>query len=352
MQIERTPHAKRIHPMNTATPAGDFLAYAKALMLAGGSLTQAAAIAETTLKNTRAASILKAAVEAGGTADPTWAGALLDHRTASAGFVGSLKSISAFDALLPDMRKMPMQTRIAVVSASAAGSTQGQGKPIPVSKMELAAGSLEPQLASALIVLAEELVRSGTADGDALIAAELRKAASAATNRAFLAGLMFAAPSYSAAGTDAVSVYGDLAKLAAATSPTGTSRLYLIVDPGTAVGLTFKTTADGLLACPDMTPNGGSIGGVTVLVSDEPPQDSNGSTVLMVDADAIAAGDEGFTLDSSKAAALQMDDDPADGAAPLVSMFQTHSRALKANRWFGFEKLHGSACAFLTDVNW
>jgi HK97 family phage major capsid protein len=338
--------------MNNSTAAGDFLALAKSLMLAGGSLTQAAAIAETTLKNTRAASILKAAVEAGGTADPTWAGNLLEHRTASAGFVGSLQSISAFDALLPDMRKMPMQTRIAVVSASATGSTQGEGKNIPVSKMELAAGSLEPQLASALIVLAEELVRSGTADGDALIAAELRKAASAATNRAFLAALMFGAVSYSATGTDAASVYADLGKLAAATSPSGTSKLYLIVDPGTAASLAFKTITDGLLAFPDMTPSGGSVGGVPVLVSDEPPQDSNGSSVLMVDADAIAAGDAGFTLDSSKAAALQMDDSPVDGAANLTSMFQTHSVALRANRWFAAEKLRGSACAFLTDVNW
>lgn len=338
--------------MNNSTAAGDFLALAKALMLAGNSLPQAAAIAEGTLKNGRAAAILKSAIEAGSTANPSWAGALVDHQVANAGFVGSLQSISVFDALMASMRRMPLRTRIAVATSSATGSNPGEGKPVPVSKLTLAAGSIAPELASALLVLTEETVRSGTAAADSLIAAELRKAVSSATNRPFLAGLMLGSPSYVAAGTTPATIYADLAKLAGATSPTGSSKLHIVVDAATAASLAFKTTAEGLLAFPDMTPSGGSIGGVPALVSDDAPQDSNGSTVVMVDADAIAAGDDGVTLDSSKAAALQMDDSPADGAANLVSMFQTHALALKANRWFGFEKLRSNGCAYLTGVEW
>ena len=47
-----------------------------------------------------------------------------------------------------------------------------------------------------------------------------------------------------------------------------------------------------------------------------------------------------------------MSDDPGAGAASLVSLWQTGARALRAERWFGFEALSDDAAVLLSGVAW
>ena len=121
------------------------------------------------------------------------------------------------------------------------------------------------------------------------------------------------------------------------------SRLYLVVTVDTAARLALTTTPDGGFLYPDVTPEGGSIAGIAVFVSDGLPAASSGATnALLIDASGLVLADETVTLDSSRNASIEMAipgprRHDADRGAAHVSMWQTNSVALKAERYFGFE---------------
>lgn len=333
----------------------DFTSYAKCLMLADGHLNTVMATDHKKHLTERAGVILKAAVAAGTTTNPAWAGNLVSYQAVASAFVESLRSISVFDAMLPNMRRVPLKTILAVVTSSIEGSGPNEGAATPVSRLILNGPTLDASKAVALIVVSDELLSGTDSAAQDLLTAEMRKGVSAATNRKFLAGVLTGAPGFASVAAVAatpLAIYADIATLIKAVSVTGTSKLYLVVDPASAASLSFMTNADGLLAFPDMTPNGGSIGGVPTLVSDDLPQDSTGRTIALLDADSIAAGDMTITLDGSKYATLQMSTSPGEGAQQQVSMFQTGSYALKAVRWFGFERARSTGAALLTGVEW
>jgi hypothetical protein len=54
--------------------------------------------------------------------DPGWAGALVDYQVAVNGFVESLRSVSAFDSLLPAMVRILMRTRASFTVIAATGT--------------------------------------------------------------------------------------------------------------------------------------------------------------------------------------------------------------------------------------
>jgi hypothetical protein len=63
------------------------------------------------------------------------------------------------------------------------------------------------------------------------------------------------------------------------------------------------------------------------------------------------------TIDASREASLQMDDAPINNSttgtgASLVSMFQTNSIALRAERFINWAKVRAAAVALITDVDW
>lgn len=296
----------------------------------------------------RVETVLRAAVDAGTTADPGWAGSLVDYRQIAAGFIEGLRSVSAFDAMLPFARRLPLRTALAIVTATASGSTVAEGALKPITRLTLAAGGLEPQKATSIVVVSDELLRFGFSAAVDLLNAELRGGVSASTNQKFLSDL--------ADGIVPVSSTGDpLADLRAAlavVSTQGTSRSFWIVSPAVAVQLATYSGSDGKPAFPTMTPNGGNIQGVSVLVSDQVPEDTNGPQSLIVDASQLALGDEVVTLRSTRQGDLVMDSAPGSGEQEVVSMFQTNSAALLAERWFGSQRLRDSAVHVISGADY
>jgi len=128
------------------------------------------------------------------------------------------------------------------------------------------------------------------------------------------------------------------------------SALAIVVNAQTAASLSVKS-ASGQLAFPDMTPRGGTIAGIPVLVAERVTGDSPDG-VLLVDASGLVLADGGLTFDASEQAALVMDTDPATGAQQLVSMFQTNSVALRLERTFGFQRARDNAVVLLENCAW
>jgi hypothetical protein len=69
------------------------------------------------------------------------------------------------------------------------------------------------------------------------------------------------------------------------------------------------------------------------------------------------ADDGQVTLDASREASIEMSDAPAGAAgtgtgASLVSMYQTNSIAVRAERYINWLKARTTAVSFIDDANW
>lgn len=333
-------------------PQGEFLEIAKCHLASKGDISKACVIANSSSKSQSVKTVFKEMISAGNTNDPSWAAALSEYRSASNTFIESLRSISVFDAIKPNMQRRPLNVRTAIFTATFRGAVTSEADFIPVTSGDIDGLLLEPHRADCIVIVSDELVLANTADSDAAISYELKKAVSAATNRFFISEILDGAQSFVSRDYSPQAIVNEISKLAAVVCVSAQSRPYLIVDVITATGLAFTVNNDGVLAFPDMTPAGGMISGIPVLVSDDLPNDSTGSYVVMLDAQAIAGGDYIVMLDAARYTSLQMDDAPDQSPSPMVSMFQTNSVALKASRYFGFELIRESGVAYLTGVNW
>lgn len=341
--------------MNTQSGnAGELVTLARMLLRGEGNVSRSLILAEREVPHlSRVAAVLKTAVVAGTTLSPSWAGNLADYRQMATGFVDSLRNLSVFDRLFPDMRRFPLRTRLGVVSVGASGADVGEGAPAPVSQFTLADGQLEAKKAVAIVVVSQELLKSDrTAVVDTTLSRELRVAVAAATNARFLSGVTAGAASVVSSGSTAANVLADVEALLDRVNPTALSRLYLVVDGSTAGKLATKANSDGSQAFPAMTPQGGELAGIPVMVADDVAGDTSGPHMVLIDAAAIAADSDLVMLDTSTEATLQMDSQPSPGPQNHVSLFQTNSVALKATRWYGFELLRSNGVAVATGVNY
>ena len=291
------------------------------------------------------------AVSAGTMVDAAWAGNLAGYNTIAAGFLESLRSLSVFDRLFADgaIRRIPLRTRLAVSTVATVGHEVGEGANIPVNSMAFAASGLDSRKVQALIAVTNEVLDGTTSAGAALLSTELRSGVASATDAAFLGSLLANAPTIDGSA----SPLADLGNLLDVVNTKGAGKPYLVVAPRTANRLTTKATTGGEQAFPGMTPNGGEIAGVPVLVSDQAPApDSSGHGAVLIDGSAIVGDSDTVAVDASENAALQLASNPASGAQQLVSMFATNSTALLATRWFGFELIRSTGVAVLSGAHW
>jgi HK97 family phage major capsid protein len=131
-----------------------------------------------------------------------------------------------------------------------------------------------------------------------------------------------------------------------------------IMNPRTALAVSLMQNPLGQSEFPGLTMNGGTLMGVPVIVSNYVPYTSPGSLVILVNASDIYLADDGqVAIDASREASLQMDNAPTNSSATptpttLVSMWQTNSVALRAERYINWAKRRSQAVAYLSGVNW
>jgi hypothetical protein len=316
--------------------------FAYAQLFAKGDLVTAVEIASNH-DWSRAERVLRAAVNSGSTTDSGWAGSLVDYRTLSNGFLDSLRAISAIDAMAPFAMSVPPKRRVAISTTALTGSIVTEGTVKPVTRLAIGLVNTEPTTAMTLVVLSDEVMRLVVPAALAMIKRELGAGVAAAANDAFLGAL--AAAAATAANIGATSDYlVDLQAALLVVATHGSGNYFAIVSPSVAAAL----STDERSAFDNMTPNGGTIRGVRHLVSDA----LESGDVIVVDAGGLAIDTGTLTLAASSAAALQLDDDPAEGAQNLTSLFQTNSVALRAERVVSFEVLRASAVALITDPSY
>ena len=297
---------------------GDFTKTAALLIRANGSLSGAADIAQQTRAGERVMAALKAATPA-----LTLSGsAAADFGVLSQAFVQSLTTTGAFDAVRTGgALALPLDNLIFRVASSAmTGSTQGEGAWRPITRLETNSGLMTRSWATAIIVLSDEFLRFAP-NALRLLEAELRKAAIAAVDRAFLTAMTTGAPSIPGSPLllDDINAAADLMGLDAS------ARLVLIAPATDVRRAALSTTAEGLRRYPELTVRGGEIGGVRVVPSDNIPTSGSPAigSALLIDASQVAVGSGELEMDASRNAALQMS---------ATRLPQVHSRSCPCSR--------------------
>jgi HK97 family phage major capsid protein/HK97 family phage prohead protease len=321
--------------------------------------------------------VMKAAVNAGTTLDATWAGPLVDYQNFAGDFVEFLRPqtiIGQFgQGVIPSLNRIPFNVRIAGQTSGGNAYWVGEGAPKPLTHFDFTATELRWYKVATIAVITDELIRFSDPSAerlvrDALAAAVIERMdidfinpAKAAVANVSPAAITNGATNFASGGSDADSIRCDLKTLwqPFINANNAPRTAVYIMNSATALSLSLMVNPLGQPEFPGITMNGGTLAGIPVIVSDYIPTNSAGEgIVVLVNARDIWLADDGqVNIDASREASLQMLDNPTNNSATgtpttMVSMFQTNSMAIKAERFINWARRRSSGVAYLTGVNW
>ena len=354
-----------------------FARLAMAMHASKGDANGAKAFAEQTFPNdARLANVLKAAVSAGGTISATWAGNLVDYQNLSSEFVEFLRPRTIIGQFgtngIPSLRRVPFNVQIPGKTASGTAAWVGEGYAKPVTSSAYDARTLKWAKVAAISVVTEELARFSDPSIQLLVRDDLAEAVIERIDTDFInpakaagTGASLSPASITNAVTPVVSVGDpecDIQKLWAVADNGNlpVSSAVYITDSRTARQLAGRKDALGSKVFPNVGLTGGTIDGVPLIISNYSPRDSGGSIFVLAFASEIYLADDSIvTIDTSREASILMDS-AASGSmnsltptgSAVVSMFQTNSIAIRAERYINWAKRRTTAVAWLDNVDW
>lgn len=305
---------------------------------------------------------VKSTVAAGTTTDSTWAAPLVYASQFAGDFISYLRPRTLIGQA--QFRPIPFNVRINGQTSGGTAGWVGQGKAKPVTKLDFNATTVPFTKISAIAVLTQELARFSDPNAEMLVRDSLADAviaridndlfdpdvaAVANVNPAGLLNGVNPVAGPGASGVDTDDIRCAILRLWAPWDNTNLGiRPAYYTTPAVARYLAFLTDALGNPAFPGITPTGGSYKGVPIRVSNYLANNggSGGAPFILVDeAEVYLADDGNVTLDASEQASIEMNDAPTSNsgtptAASLVSMWQTNSIALRAERfiWWGLRR--------------
>lgn len=356
----------------------EFAQFAICLAAGRGNLLQSFEIAKTRYAdNEDLIGIMKNAVTAGTTTDPNWAGNLvIPYQRFTGDFVEFLRPQTILGKFgvggIPGLRRIPFNVAIVGQSSGGQGYWVGDGAPKPLTKFDFTTTNLRWAKVANIAVITEELLRFSSPSADTLVRDALAAALIERLDVDFVdpnkAAILNVSPAsitngvvaINSSGNSAQDVRTDIASVLGqyiAANITPTTAVW-IMSARRALSLSLMRNALGQREFPDITMMGGMLEGIPVITSEYQHSDSDGDNVVLVNASDIWLADDGqVMLDASRETSLQMDDNPSDNAATaagttMVSMFQTNSIALRAERWINWQKRRPNAVVVLNAVNW
>jgi HK97 family phage major capsid protein/HK97 family phage prohead protease len=301
----------------------------------------------------------KAAVAVGTTTDSTWAGPLVVTQPLNE-FLELLRPRTLLGRI-PGLRQVPFNVSVPTQTTGGTYGWVGQNKPKPVTKADYSTVTVPFAKAAGIIVLSEELVTLSTPSAENLVREEMiagmgafldlqfqdpAVAVSAGVNPASITnGAATAAASGTTAAAAKLDLAGRVAVFTAANIPLEGS-VWLMSDSN-AFGLSISLNALGQPLFPGMTPQGGTLLGMPVVVSN-----SLSTRVVLVHAPSILYADEGgVRIDVSREASVQMDSAPTDtvdATTVYLSLWQRNLVGLRAERMITWIRARSAAVTYLT----
>jgi len=362
---------ERILPKGTA-----FTRYAIALARSKGNLMQAQEIAKGWEDSTpEVATVLKAAVAAGTTTDPAWAGPLVEYQNMASEFIELLRPQTIIGRI-QGLRRVPFNIKMPGQTSGSSVNWVGEGAPKPVSALAFDTTTLRFTKAAGIVVLTDELVRFSNPSAEAIVQGDLIASMTQFLDRDFVdpakaevadvspASITNGVTPIQASGTTADALKADVRALYAAflaenMTPAGS---VWIMTPTMAMTISMMQNALGQPEFPGIDMNGGTFFGLPVVVSENiprqaevvgPPAIPAGERIILAKASEILLADDGgVTIDVSREASLQMDNAPAAGAQSLVSLWQNNMVALRAERFINWKRRRLQAVGYINSANY
>ncbi|WP_029570371.1 phage major capsid protein [Pantoea ananatis] len=345
-----------------------FARFTKSLAAANGSRSEALEIAKRQYpRDAKLHHVLKSAVGAGTTTDPQWAGSLVEYQEYAEDFIEFLRPKTIIGQFgqgnIPQLRKVPFNIRIHAQTSGGSANWVGQGKAKPLTRFDFESITFGFSKVATIAVITDELIRFSNPAADAMVRDQLAEAVIARLDQDFVNPAKSAVQDVSPS-----SITNGAAQIPSTGNPDtdSTNAFQIFIDanlqPTGAVWLMSSTTALALSKrknalnqkeYPDMTMFGGTFEGLPAIVSQYV-----GNLLVLVNApDIYLADDGGVAVDMSREASLEMESEPTgDSITPtpteMVSMFQTNSVAIRAERWINWKRRRTAAVAVITGVNY
>ena len=275
--------------------------------------------------------------------------AIGDWKIAGSAWLRGLAPISIFFSIFaePAARRMPFHTKYGLVAAAAVGTIVAEGRAVPVTGIEVSTGGLQPFKASAIVVVSSEVADDATSEAMSTVTWALRQGVVSAVDWFFWDLVIdTSTPSIAGSGNDLDALRQDVKFLTDAVNATGAPLLFA-TDPASA------NAAAILDPNGTMTPQGGTLFGVPVIVSSNIPS----GVMRAVDASSIALAAGNVEIAVARQADLQMDTAPTNvptvpTGTSLVSLWQSNASAIKLQVNFSAERLRVGAVAQVTNIGW
>lgn len=318
--------------------------------------------------NPKLVEFIRATVAGGGTGSGEWGAELAQLNNQFTGdFIEYLYGKTVFDQL--GLREVPSRVRVKGQDGAFTGYWVGESKAIPMSRGDYSAVDLEPLKVAALTVISMELMEDSQPSAEMLIRDGLVEAASQRVDTTFLstsaavagvspAGILNGVTPIQASGTDLAAVRADMQGLIATyVANKMSSGLTLVMNPGTALALSWMYGALDERAFPGLSQEGGDINGVRVVVGDNV---TPGQIIAIRTGDVWRIGDSGVRISMSREATIEQRDDPTGATdtpvgvttTGLTNMFQEESVAFKVVRRINFQKRRSAAVQYIENVEY
>ena len=270
-------------------------------------------------------------------------------------FLSALRSFSV-PRQLANLRRVPMLTRIYADAVGIVGVEVAESAAIPVLKGNWSTKTLTPRKFAGIVVQTDELVASTSPTASAAIADDLAEATAEAENFAFCNpetanSVLHDAPNFSGTGTSLAQVDADIKRLVDLVPGAFRPGAAFVMTKETATFLALLRGSAGVPAYEDITPQGGLLLGLPVLITSaaqlvgSPPT----RTIGLLSPSAIFwADDSKAVLTASRQAALKMDDAATATPGTMVSMFRTNATAMKALLESSWYARSGSGAFFVS----
>jgi HK97 family phage major capsid protein len=353
--------------------------YAMALFRSKGNLNDALSICQNEKRwmdqTPEVATVLKAAVAAGDTTTSGWASELVYNQNLASEFIEFLRPMTILGKL-QGLRQVPFNIRVASQTSSSTGYWVGQGAPVPVSKPGVSSQTLGIAKCAGLVSIDEELAMSSSPSAELLVRDDLAKTISTFMDVQFVdpnvalvanvnpASITNGLTAIVPTGTAAANLRTDLATMLKtwAQGDLDASKGAWIMTPNQALNIGLLLNSLGLPLYPNIDITGGTLLGLPVIVSNSaniPGSPDSGNMIILVNPQEIFVADEGqVTIQVSNEASIQMLDNPTNAstggttATTMVSMFQTHSLALRATRYINWSKRRSIAAVYMKEAGY
>lgn len=360
-------------------PATAFTRYAIALARSKGNLIQAHEIAKGWDDTPEVEQVLKAAVNAGTTTDPAWAGPLVQYQQMANEFIELLRPATIIGRI-PGLRRVPFNISMPAQTTGSTVGWVGEGAPKPVSALAFNTVTLRFTKAAGIVVLTEELVRFSNPSAEAIVRQDLTDAIAQFLDRQFIdpavaevanvspASITNGAFKVIASGTDAAALRTDLNAMFAHFLEANLSlaSAVFIMTGQMALAISMMQNPLGQPEFPGISMTGGTLLGIPVVVTENipdnaadagttPPTAAGTQIILAKASEILLADDGGVTLDASREASLQMDSAPTNppaAATVMVSLWQMNMVGLRAERFINWKRRRADAVAYITGAGY